>query len=506
MINEEGLPIHEIREDTDGRPLGAIPTKPSDVQDEALAPLDVEKPADDFWSEAAVARRAALRRRIFHEGDNGDDEGDQPQLSAEPEEFADPTTPSIPSTPIRPPSPICRPSPTSQPKSILKQSARKKSVSFDESVPIPPDSPDHSGMSARIGGVVLPMPNGEFEPRPVPVIAEPKPAVKSQVGEKGFAGFKRGFLGGPSKPKTTTAALRTGPRKSSLFAQRMAQPEEELPSPTASATTVISMSSAETRPTVNLPKMSESKQMASMKPAVIERAVSRPSEPETTTTTSIASSSNASIARNGNTSHPVDTDQDEEDDYDDPSDEDEYDFDDALLAREAALEFHRRRGYQSFNPDDPDEEGGVMLALPQIADGKRIVNPTPDDPRKFVRVGKLENGKLVLAPGQVGWSDSEDEGDGDGEVDAENREGRGRKREMKRRLLGLEGDEPPIRAAEAKSHVEEETLPPAVTPIVREANKPTQSNPSPSLASPAPPPDPAPAKKVSRFKAARMGI
>ena len=505
LVDEEGLPIHEIREDAEGRPLGpaSVPT------DEVLVlPAIADKPADDYWSKAAVARRAALTMRVFHQGKTSDEETQRPS-SAEPAKveriptLAQSTVSSdVPPPPIRPQS-----STTQPPKSILKPPARKKSVSFDESVPPPPDSPGQPGSATNIGGTVFPMPMDEFAPKPVPVIQEPKPAVKKQVGEKGFAGFKRGFLGGSVKATPRPALEESGgaENKTSLFAQRKAGADDSsiilTPKPPVKLPAELR---AAGRSAANLPKMSDSKAMASLKPAVVER-IGSPSSPSSS---AIEVKTTASRLRRDD-GMPIygDEDEDEDKDQDDPSEEEEYDLDDALLVREAALEYHRRRVYQSRDPDEEeDENGGVMLALPLITDGARIVNPTLDDLRRFVRVGKLENGKLVLAPGQAGWSDEDEDGQMDENV--EKSEGRRRKKEMKRRLLGLDGDwDPPAMSVSedwVQDQVTEVRVPPVVTAAVKEARPVQPSSPSATLPA-APPQDSAPPKKVSRFKAARMG-
>lgn len=385
-----------------------------------------------------------------------------------------------------------RPSATLPPpnKSILKPPTRKKSVSFDESVPLPPESP--SSGTTSIGGTSFPLPskNGEFEPRPVPLIAEPKPAVKSTVGERGFAGFKRGFLTTPAPAKsvpvqtppliavTSPTSLEANanevkPKKTSLFSQRKQQTES-------------SSSPAANEKPAGLSKMSENKQMASLKSDVIEKApparvqpVTEPSSPTTGGEESVA-------------------EDDDDLEIQDDSESDEYSLDDALIAREVALEYHRRQAYstlrQKGQAEEEEESGGVILALPQVgpADSKTgqpvIVNPTPDDLRKYVRVGKLENGNLVLAPGEDGWSDDDAE---DEEVVGR----RGRREEMKRRLLGLDVMEQEAEPNVAVKETTAEVLPPVVVSSVRERQ------PVPAQAEGTAPP-----KKVSRFKAARMGL
>ena len=237
-----------------------------------------------------------------------------------------------------------------------------------------------------------------------------------------------------------------------------------------------------------------------MKPAVVER-VPEPSKPP------------PQSYRSANHDEGGEDDYDDED-YDE-EDEDEYDLDDALLAREVALDYHRRQTYGALgrrqDSDDEGEEGGdgednVMMALPSISANGQILNPTPDDIRKYIRVGRLENGNLVLAPGEAGFSDDE-----------EDEEKKARVEQVKRQLLGQEpvgsspAPPPPAPVSEAvRGIVENVNLPPTVateTPATARASNATSA----ARPSPASTPSSQPAvvevpKKVSRFKAARMGM
>jgi CTD nuclear envelope phosphatase 1 len=245
-----------------------------------------------------------------------------------------------------------------------------------------------------------------------------------------------------------------------------------------------------------------------------------------------------------------DEDEDEEDDdfYRDDDEEEEYDLDDALLAREVALAYHQNRAYSQLGQqearalrgdedgpylpngyDDDEGDGGVMLALPKISmvpDGTTpgasmpsIINPTPDDLRRFVRVGKLDNGKLVLAPGESGWSDEEDE---DSSTNAAASSSRARNKEDIRKALLGQGpvrevgertqpaskadqglDMPPTVGSSSTNSGEAAPEAPQlarVDPSVASTTTAPSRVPEPVAATPADPP-----KKVSRFKAARMG-
>ena len=561
MINEEGLPIHEIREDENGKLLNDLPVSEADVE------IKLEKEEkEDFWSQEAIARREALRRKVFDDPSDSEDESADETPSREavpsPSIIATPPTPTSQTT-IPIPEPTRRTSSSSsslQPKSILKSSApRKKSVSFDSSVPVPPDSPGQK--TTKIGGSMFPNPVINIETgiqeRAVPVLNAPKRSPNRATFEEPFAGFKSGFLGGStnkakvdspapvimsSEPNSIEAPVvaeslhkieqkpvaQAEPKKKSLFAQRQSDPP-----------------STESKPT--FPAMSTSTHTSSVKNEIIEHATpvsqagpSRVAAKDRITgkTAGVASTvterSEPIAGPSRLTSHLPPSAHDEGyddgvvDDDDDDSfyaddDDDEYDLDDALLAREVALAYHQNRAYSLLgqqnarstrssedNPEGYDEsyvdgygsegeEGGVMLGIPQISmlnEGgmPSIVNPTPDDLRRFVRVGKLDNGKLVLAPGEDGWSD-EDEGR---DVKLErNRE------EIKSALLGKGGPAVP-KVQEKRRGDEAIGMPPTIesagaTPVQSAVKEKSISSPAVQKEVADPP------KKVSRFKAARMG-
>ena len=541
MTNDEGLPIHEIREDEHGKLIGELPSLTaggSSGSGSAIIeeiPVDI-KDKDDFWSEAAIARREALRRKVFDdpsdsELDESDAEagpnaapptpppGSRPGVSintttSAPSINAIPPTPSSPAPGSLPEPPVRRPSgSTLPPKSILKPSApRKKSVSFDSSVPLPPDSPAPNGPSElRIGGSMFPTPviniESGIQEREVPTLNAPKRSPKRSTFGDPFAGFKPGFLGGNGKlspptattgpvseePSTMSSSVKevaksveeAGPKKESRFAQRQRESDQHTSTTSGTAST--------TTPSPAFPSMSTAKGTTSVKNIVLEK----PSTPSTPTASSSSSSSRSAAPQfpsdsttsskttqtavaqtvkersqpvagpsrlNGETTReksPLgqsnqyedeysDDDDEEDDDFyaDDDDGSDGYDLDDAMLAREVALAYHQNLAYtdlaQSRSRGDLDEDeqtvqdylaqlqlredqegaegeigesggAGVMMALPQISilgngtdQRPRIINPTPDNLRKFVRVGKLDNGKLVLAPGESGWSDEED--------------------------------------------------------------------------------------------------
>ena len=558
-MTEEGLPIHEIREDLNGDLIGEAP-EPTWSGD-AVAREEAEE--EDYWSEEAKARREAKRRLIFGDDEGDDDEEDDDSGSTAPAEddasAAQVQEPEDISTDAQPTSPLPRRSSLTSsngPKSILKPPGRKKSVTFDESVPVPPDSPP----VITSGKVGFPLPTtdintetSEFEPRPIPIIPVPKPAVKNTVGES-FAGFKRGFLSpsSPSKPAphiTPTAPDMPPVKKApSLFAQRMAAQEhpkiEEILAETVEETVEEepvkpAVKDAITERASGLPKMSESKHMSSMKPAVVERAsepLLPPSRNPGPSHIGMASSSRSNGAASRITEIGNDEDEDEEqeeeeeddEEYDDEEEEeDEYDLEQVIHAREIAQEYHRLHASQDRPRRDDDDamdvsavmdslyeeglegedeaadgeagigEGGVMMGLPQLSADGKIVNPTPDGIRQFVRIGRLDNGNLVLAPGEEGWSDDENE------EKTKHREG------LKRQLLGLDPPKPPAVIQPRKPPVMDVGMPPAVvtdriveTPVEQQSgNYQAESTEQTAPATPAVEKP----KKVSRFKAARMG-
>ncbi|WWC88697.1 uncharacterized protein L201_003610 [Kwoniella dendrophila CBS 6074] len=605
-LNEEGLPIHEIRETLSGETIGAPPPPSTTIDSKS----STEQKEEDYFSAEAVERRAALRRKLFNE-DSSDDEEEtqleeiQPKEESEPikakrgiirpssasssssnsKELNKPTvssplsqshspSPSNETDTDLPPNPPMRerrpssslPAPS---KSILKPHKpplKKKSVSFDPSLPSPPQSPVPDPHSySQLGRFGYPLPlatddddeNNEYSVKPVPVIPTPQPGKKKQqqATDSGFAGFKKGFLGRSSSNKspsplgsqslTTKSTVQekerpkltavkdvvsekpiptatpsstkptqnvstpdipqAKPKKQSLFSQRLSKPEIDASAPFIQTTTASTSSSSSNIP--NLPKVSESKGTNTIKSGVIEKPP-KPSSVTPPNNLEIIERPPTKVAQKGlidtsmgRTKYALEEDnhtdvkedyedEDEDEDEDEFSEystgeEDEYDLDEALLAREVALEYHKRQAYKPLNrdPNDPaydhedqedDEDGGgggVMLGLPRISDlngngndeeeieGFRqsgrpmIINPKPEDLRRFIRVGKLENGNLVLAPGEESLeTDSENEldyNDNDNDDDENNDEEKKQKvinkkerkenRELiKRKLMGLE--------------------------------------------------------------------
>ena len=556
--DEDGLPIQEIREDLEGTTIGPAPTPSTSGQDDIVPSkkVDIE---DEYWSEGAQARRAALRRKVFNEDSDSDLDAEikapkrlinlAPTSSSTTQPGG--ITSSFPfeqDVPALPPSPLL-PSASNLPptRSILKSAPRKKSVTFDESLPLPPlDSP---GPSNRIqSGFPIPTrdPNVDGSdgtmPRLVPTIIEPSPPVRAS-NSRAFAGFKPGFLSSKSSSSTPasrkwvetgifTASSNAKPKPSLLAQRRSAESEKQAPAGSSADNASVGDGSGS-----RLPRMSAVPQNSTVKTSVVEKPLPAAS----------AASTSRSITRNGppapapakhtraeqndneHEAEDEDADEDEEDD-----DNDEYDLDDALLAREVALDYHRRQRPVRHRYDDDDDEamydrymrddddgdgddhsagggesgengdlGGVMMALPTVSNGK-IVNPTPDELRKYVRVGRLENGNLVLAPGEQAWSDDEDA--------PEASEARRRRADVKRQLLGQE----PAAASQEKSPEAQNTghgrktagdmdtvprdnmgMPPPVKPVSEAVVERQIDGPS---ARPAEPP-----RKVSRFKAARTG-
>lgn len=506
----------------------------------------------NYWSDEAVARREALRRKIFHDGSDTEDDDDEDMDVDDAVAEAKPPTPPIASSSasLAPPDDVDMPEePTpslsrsssishSHPKSILKLPSRKKSVSFDDSVPLPPDSPPVRGFV----GVEVP----DSGPKVIPILNAPKPGQKKEA----FGGFKRGFLsaGPPPVPRivevapdepvpapvpATTVRSQESPtapaapeppqqKKQSLFAQRRAQAAGP-----------------------SFPKLADTPPMVTMKHAVQEKsAVPGPAPASSRPLTTPPSVGPARSPAPDAMDEDTDEDDDEYGDLGEFSDdeEDEYNLDEALLAREVALEYHRRQAYQTpVDPDDVDPEAAdanVLMGIPRVStisgrdddSSLRIVNPTADDLSQFMRVGRAEDGELVFEPPVVN-----EESDSDGEeagADADDRRQRRQRRKdvMAQLLTGDYSDRPLSGQAQAdvdkaRERAFHQSLPPAVAaaptaapapaPVPAPAPKPDPRRdvvervapPQRPVAAPSAEPEPAPAappKKVSRFKAARQ--
>lgn len=543
-INDEGLPIHEIREDLDGSTLGPMPEPSGDgavtIDDDA-----------DYWAPEAVARRLALRKRLFHEGEDSDEDDDMdvddesadPEaklptaMDVDPAPAVGPDTPASASALAAPPTPPTaesstdlQRSPVMPPKSILKVPQRKKSVTFDAGTKLPPDSPPV--FASKMRG--FPIPVAEVDPespvKSVPIIPAPTPG-------KGFGGLRPGFLGpaASSQPAPTPTAKivelnddepQEEPKKTSLFAQRRA---EQQPS---------------------LPKLSKSKQMSTMKTSVVEKpTVTAPSRAPGSSTGLPPTVGSVPTTASASTPLVVVDDDSDPDDYGDlgefsDDEEDEYALDEALLAREVALEYHRRQAWQKpIDEDDVDPETqSAVMGIPRVSsvtggtedDPLRIVNPTPDDLSQFLRVGRDADGKLVFEQPMV---DSGSDSEGEGEETQDKQDRRARREETMRRLMtGDYEDLPSEKDAEAERKDREQKWAQSVPPTVQATSTPasnppplplapvvSESHPPPSVPAkhgrterdevarvdlPGTPADdtPAPPKKVSRFKAARQGL
>ena len=548
LITEDGLPIHEIREDFDGKLIGTAPNPTTNGEPVVEVSDDI-----DYWSEEAKARRESLRRKIFSE-DDSDLESDEDGVFESASKTS--TVPEgakieeIEEMDEQPSSPITRRSSSTAPppsRSILKPPTRKKSVTFDESIPLPPDSPPTN--PTKMG---FPLPVSEFEPQPIPVIATPKPTSRTNNTDT-FAGFKRGFLSGSTSsiaaPVHTSSPVPADPtpkaKGPSKFAQAMAakkssQAEQAIPEVELDPTPPAIKDEVKERPITDVPKPPRQIENMAIRGALVERSASMAGLPKFSETKPMGTMLNAVVERetvppvvttsSSPHTHPEDGDgEDEDDDCDDydeedeeEDDEDEYDLDEALLAREVALDYHRRQGYitkytREVDSDGEEQEpgeyqvnsdgeleghGGVVMGLPQISANGEIINPTPDDIRKYIRVGRLENGNLVLAPGEEGWSSDEDP------------EKKAKRDAVRRQLLG-DDPFPPSNSSQIQqpeqTSLSEMDLPPTLATDVKE----TKTDPKPVVKSVgevvertqpvAAPVEPAP-KKVSRFKAARMGM
>lgn len=585
----------------------------------------------NYFSPEVVARRAALRRRIFHEGHSDDDDEDGmdvdndekdkdekendgmdvddaetpkasrpaaslPQISSQPSfqstlqatqigDLTSPTTPTQPSLASFPGSP-----PRGPPKGILKQPVRKKSVSFDDSVPIPPDSPPprrHGFPLDEMIASTRPVDAQGVPTKQVPILRAPLPGRRKQPDS--FGGLRTGFLSSapilslaPQVESSRTAMTQPEPRQpSSLELARKAEekapaklkveekeanppiqmqveekpvaakeansmpvkqdkPEMDVDQPPAKIQKTGDQPKKKSlfaqRRTPSFPKQSETMPMATMKGSVIE-APPAPRQPGVPPAVGASSSQTPMVI--------VDEDDDDDDDYGDLGDfsedeEDEYALDEALLAREVALEYHRRQAWQrpvDEDEVDPEEEGAqAVMGIPRVStisgqgDDLRIVNPTADDLSQFLRVGRADDGELVFEQPLV-HSESESDGEDDSPAAVDRRQRRARRKDVMARLLKGEYEEipvPPATAPGLRAEQYVESLPPTVgaVPKIEEIDDstpaPSTTASIPALPPPAPPKQPVPTrdvveraasetpsvptapKKVSRFKAARM--
>lgn len=329
-MNEEGLPFLEIRETSDQK---------DELVHEAATMVkpfsSTNVPDDQYWTEEAKQRRAELLRKVLGDGEDEDDDADgdeQLQASSTSRPSTDPTK--------------AESSASTKPKSILKPPMRKKSVSFEEDLDVSnPTTPDP----------------------PSKRVDKPSAAISQHPGS--FAGFKRGFLSSPLKQEIKTSpdhkivelpptdlspvAISSAsnppsqepsvssppahaPKKKSLFALRKAQ----MTAPKAEAPVLPERAVGKPTPVAGavprLPKASSSKPMTSMRNSVVERVHEKPA-PKPTRRAKTASDSDVS-------------------EYSDLEDDD-MDIDQALLAREVALEYHKRRSMIPVHNDEGTLEG-----------------------------------------------------------------------------------------------------------------------------------------------------
>lgn len=651
-MNEEGEPIYEIREDDDGRPIGPMPESTGEGG-------EVVREADDnYFSPEAVERRAALRRRIFHEGSDSDDEDDEMDVDEEKkveetdgerqdgerqdgmdvDDEADAVTPkttrptssslsfiqlgetkSTPTTPTQDSYPALtsshsspsvsaasQRSPVIPPKSILKAPKRKKSVTFDESVPIPPDSPPPKRHGVPLDEMIAstrPV-DAHGLPKIVPILKAPHPGEKKRVPET-FGGLRTGFLGGsgglgsvpgvggpilslapqvesgrivdlseakPPPRKMTSPPIKEGKEavkgvQENPAASKATPPKgpakmvvEEKPAVAPAVVPAVvpavptdekmdedpvpepkkkSLFAQRRAPT--FPKQSDSAPMSTMKGSVVEAPSTSSSAMRLPGVPPVVGSSQTPMVI-------VDDDSDDSE-YGDlgefsDDEEDEYALDEALLAREVALEFHRRQAWsRPVDEDDFDPEAEApeaVMGIPRVStitggeeDSLRIVNPTADDLSQFLRVGRGEDGELVFEQPVIN-SDSETDGEDDDDAARDRRERRARRKDVMRRLMSGEYEELPTPApASLRAEEYRASLPPSVgsvsqfpdaaapapapAPAATTAStmpKPAQAPAVPKqppatrdvverTAAPDAPAAPTPPKKVSRFKAAR---
>lgn len=499
-----------------------------------------------------------------------------------PEIKSTPTTPTQLSYPSVHSSPSTQRSPAAPPKSILKAPVRKKSVTFDESVPIPPDSPPPKRHGFPLDEMIAstrPVDAQGLPSKVVPILKAPLPGRKKAPDT--FGGLRTGFLGSASpivplvpqfeSAQTVDLSRREPPARQATPVKEAAkmQVEEKTEPPAKKASPPPKEPAkmqveekieppakeekmdedpvpedkpkkkslfAQRRSTPSFPKQSDTAPMSTMKGAVVE-APTAPRQTGVPPTVGSASTEAPMVI--------VDDDSDL-DDYGDlgefsDDEEDEYALDEALLAREVALEFHRRQAWtKPVDEDDFDPEApNVVMGIPRVStitggedDPLRIVNPTADDLSQFLRVGRGEDGELVFEQPVIN-SESESEGEDDGEAAKDRRERRARRKDVMRRLMSGEYEElPPPSAPQLRAEEYHASLPPTVGSVQPQPESEPEATasifaPSPPAptAGPAPPKPgqppatrdvversaadapaaaaPTPPKKVSRFKAAR---
>ncbi|KAJ9113898.1 hypothetical protein QFC19_000092 [Naganishia cerealis] len=78
VLNEEGLPFLDIREDL-SNPIDNLPEK----QVQSAVITSSTRPTDDYWSEEAIERRRKLRERLFGDEDDDDDEEEDEEVETE---------------------------------------------------------------------------------------------------------------------------------------------------------------------------------------------------------------------------------------------------------------------------------------------------------------------------------------------------------------------------------------------------------------------------------------
>ncbi|EKC98585.1 nuclear envelope-endoplasmic reticulum network protein [Trichosporon asahii var. asahii CBS 8904] len=525
-VNEEGLPIHEIRETPDGQLIGSEPMGDGDGEE------TIPEKEDDYWTPEAAARREALKRRVFGSMSDSDTEDEDDSMDVEPaaaesapaQEAANGLVPPIgrPSTPPNDPSPINEPlyaqpahrSPGKQPKGILKAPSRKKSVTFDSSVPLPPDSPPAKPGQERIS----------IAQKPVPILNVPTP------GKRAFGGLKSGFLQSANAAAERDKAA-AAPTQSNLapspsatkpnFASRgvvehaPVPPQPQEPPPASKIQEIgsdddedDSMDVDEDKPKKSLfaqrragakpdfPSIGSQKPMPTMRNSIVERAPLPPSVgelPKSSTSAAPADRTPLVVVDN-------DSDTDEYGDLGefDDDEEDEYALDEALLQREAALALHR--SLQRQRPIDEDEidpeaegDGNVYMAVPRVStiqggegdEPLRIINPTADDLGQFLRVGREEDGGLVFEPPTV-HEDSESDGEEEGQDAEDRRQRRKRRRDVMDQLrAGVYNPDEPVRDPTKVMRDYEGSLPPSVQsqPEPQPMQDVVERQPAPSVAS-----------------------
>jgi hypothetical protein len=277
VINEEGLPVIDIREEVKSGQGQRVKVEVStdegegDTSGKEEGAGGVKKEEDDYWSAAAVARRKKLRERLFNSDDSDEDvnrsRSEKPSKAAVSQPVVEdkPTKPGFMlaarelkhSTPEdRATIDLVEKIPDIKERASRLDKGKGKAVS--DSSPSPGDEQNESApvpqrrksvtfaAQAKVRtyekGEAIPVMNKPVDEEGVtkePAHIEPKPSTTAKAGnDKLFSGFKKGFLNGSQK---TSSALPTkvvaSPKVSLSKSNTRIEMVEDVSAPTVSIKT-----------------------------------------------------------------------------------------------------------------------------------------------------------------------------------------------------------------------------------------------------------------------------